>query len=296
VPGREPLTPPEILSLSADEVDAVLDRLEREVPVSPPLAQLPNRPFSEAIVFGDTHGDWRSSERVVAEFRGAAEDHILLGLGDYVDRAPDDCDEGSVANALYLVGLVARYPDRVVLVKGNHELNRWIGVLPHDLPEEVDQLWGPDENRYQRIASLLERGPYAAVSPSGVYFAHGGFPRVSQTNDWKSLYSGLDEELTLDVAWGECGASRPRRAGIRPFDEAELVRFLQQSGTRLFLRGHDPDLTGRWVFGQRCLTLHTSRIYERYGGVVYARVPLDRAVDSWRDVRLERLAAGPKPS
>ncbi|MCI4325935.1 MAG: metallophosphoesterase [Thermoplasmata archaeon] len=293
MPGREPLSPPEILALSSEEADALLDRLEREVPVSPPLAELPARPFSEAIVFGDTHGDWRSSERVVAEFRGAAEDHILLGLGDYVDRAPDDCEQGSVANALYLLGLVAKYPDRVVLVKGNHELDRWVGVLPHDLPEEVDLLWGPDENRYQRIASLLERGPYAAVSPSGVYFAHGGFPRVERVTEWKSLFGVSDEDLTLDVGWGECGASRARHGAVTPFTEVELVRFLQQSGTRLFLRGHDPDLTGRWVFGDRCLTLHTSRTYERYGGVLYARVPLDRAVDSSGAVRIERLLPAP---
>jgi hypothetical protein len=295
MPGREPLTPPEILSLSVDEADALLDRLEREVPVSTPLTLLPTKPFSEAIVFGDTHGDWRSTERVVAKFRGAAEDHVLLGLGDYVDRAPDDCEQGSVANALFLLGQVARYPDRVVLVKGNHELDRWVGVLPHDLPEEVDLLWGPDENRYQRIASLLERGPYAAVSPSGVYFAHGGFPRVGNVTDWKSLFGASDEELTLDVGWGECGASRARHGAVKPFDEAELARFLQQSGTRLFLRGHDPDLTGRWVFGERCLTLHTSRTYARYGSPVYSRVPLDRAVDSFRSVRLEPLETGPLP-
>jgi hypothetical protein len=292
MPGREPSSPSEILELSTEEADALLDRLEREVPVSPPLVALPARPFSEALVFGDTHGDWRSTQRVVARFRASVDDRILLGLGDYVDRAPDDCEQGSVANALYLLGLVARYPDRVVLVKGNHELNRWVGVLPHDLPEEVDLLWGPDDNRYERIASLLERGPYAAVSPSGVYFAHGGFPKVAHVEEWKSHFAASDEDLTLDVGWGECGASRAHHGVVQPFEEADLVRFLQQSGTRLFVRGHDPDLAGRWVFGHRCLTLHTSRTYERFGGVLMARVPLDRAVETAAEVRIERLAPG----
>jgi hypothetical protein len=250
---------------------------------------LPARPFSEAIVFGDSHGDWRSTQRVVARFLEAAGDRMLIGLGDYVDRSPDDCGQGSVANALYLLGLASRYPDRVVLIKGNHELHRLIGVLPHDLPEEVDTLWGPDEGRYHRISALLERGPFAAVSPSGVYFAHGGFPRTERVEHWESLFDGPEADVALDVGWGECGASHARRGVVPSFQEVDLVRFLQQSGTRLFLRGHDPDLTGRWVFGARCLTLHTSRAYQRYGGVLFARVPLDRAVDSATAVAIERL-------
>jgi hypothetical protein len=255
--------------------------------------KLPARPFSEAVVFGDTHGDWRSTQRVVAAFLEAPGDRMLIGLGDYVDRAPEDCGAGSVANALYLLGLASRYPDRVLLVKGNHELQRLVGVLPHDLPEEVDLLWGPDEERYHRIVALLERGPYAAVSPSGVYFAHGGFPKPGQGDRWETSFDGPEEDLVLDVAWGECGASRTRRGVVLPFSEDDLVGFLKLTGTRLFLRGHDPDLTGRWVFGARCLTLHTSRSYERFGGVLFARVPLDRAVDSAKAIAIERLDEPP---
>jgi hypothetical protein len=261
------------------------------VPVAPALVKLPARPFHEAIVFGDTHGDYRSTVRVAERFLSAPEERMLIGLGDYVDRAPPDCPGGSVANALYLLGLAARYPDRVVLVKGNHELHRWIGVLPHDLPREVERLWAPGGNRYLRIRSLLERGPYAAVSPSGVYFAHGGFPRAEHVERWESLFDVPDDELAKEVGWGECGASRSHRTVVRPFTEAQLDRFLRQSGTRLFLRGHDPDLAGQWVFGARCLTLHTSRTYERFGGVLYATVPLDRAIDAAAQVAVDRLAS-----
>ena len=277
------------MGLTPAGADALLDRLEREVPVAPPLVKLPARPFHEAVVFGDTHGDHRSTERVAAEFLASPSDRLLVGLGDYVDRAPRDCPNGSVVNALYLLGLSARYPDRVVLIKGNHELDRWVGVRPHDLPSEVEDLWGSGGNRYERLQSLLERGPYAAVSPSGVYFAHGGFPREGLDERWESSFSAPDEELTLEVGWGECGASRAHRLVVRPFTEEELGRFLARSGARLFLRGHDPDLAGQWVFGARCLTLHTSRSYARYGGVLFASVPLDRALDAAKSIALHRI-------
>jgi Calcineurin-like phosphoesterase len=294
-PGPDPPTPAEIVALRPEEADALFDRLEREVPVSPALVHLPAQPFHEAVAFGDTHGDYRSTEGVAARFLEAPTERLLVGLGDYVDRAPPDCPHGSVANALYLLGLCARYPDRVVLVKGNHELDRVVGVMPHTVPEEVEALWGSDGSRADRLMALLERGPFAAVSPSGVYFAHGGFPRRPKEGRWESLFDAPEAQLTEDIAWGECGASRARRLVTNPFTEPELEAFLARSGTRLFLRGHDPDLTGQWVFSRRCLTLHTSRSYARFGGVLYAEVPLDRAIQSAVEVTIGRLPSEPAP-
>ncbi|HEV2449633.1 MAG TPA: hypothetical protein VGU43_04385, partial [Thermoplasmata archaeon] len=89
--------------------------------------------------------------------------------------------------------------------------------------------------------------------------------------------------------WRSAGASRIDRGFLGPFSESELERFLGEIGAAIFLRGHDPDLTGRPVYHDRCLTLHTSRIYELYGGVVIARLPLDRQVRSVEELRVEHL-------
>lgn len=266
--------PASLLRLSSDEADRLLDRLESDVPSCPGLVRLEVPGAREAIVVGDTHGDWRSTEAAVARFLEAPRERLFVGLGDYVDRAPDDCGEGSVANALYLLSLAARYPEQVVLVRGNHETHRAIAVLPHDLPEEVDALWGPDPERYQRLSSLLERGPLAALTPSGVYFAHAGFPRQASGN-WASRLDRPDEATLMDLVWAECSESRTHR-GVPRFTKADWTRFAEVSGASIFLRGHDPDLNGRWSLDDRCLTLHTSRIYERYGGVLAARVDLTR--------------------
>jgi hypothetical protein len=55
------------------------------------------------------------------------------------------------------------------------------------------------------------------------------------------------------------------------------------------LRGHDPDLTGRPLYDGHCLTLHTCRVFERFGGVIVGRFPLGRPIESTRDVLLEHL-------
>lgn len=290
-PGASsPLSPRAILRLSGEEADAVLDRLEEDVPVSPHLVGLDDRTVEEALVFGDTHGDWRSTLAAAERFLRSPSDHFLVGLGDYLDRAPADCGEGSVANAIYLLELAARFPNRVFLVQGNHETNRILPVLPHDLPEQVDRLWGPDPERVERIIALLERGPFAAWTPNGAYLAHGGFPRRHDAREnGRAQFTKLPDEEILDIVWGDCGASRLARGVTPPFTERELSLFLESIGAKVMVRGHDPDLIGQVVFGGRCLTIHTTRVFERYGGVLLARIPLSTPLTNARAIALEHL-------
>ncbi|MGA7922508.1 MAG: metallophosphoesterase family protein [Thermoplasmata archaeon] len=283
--------PAAVLRLEPDEADDLLDQLEKEVPACPALIDIPARPGEELLAFGDTHGDWRSTELVVEKFLEPGVPRILVGLGDYVDRAPRDCGEGSVANALFLLGLAAEFPGRVFLLQGNHETTREIPVVPIDLPEEVDSLWGPDPERYARLTGLLGRGPLAALSPNGAYFAHGGFPRSLPGPEWRARFDHVDEELLIELVWADCRASATDRGLTPQFDERDLDQFFERTGARFFLRGHDPHLAGRAVYHDRCLTLHTSRIYERYGGVLVARFPLDRPIRSALDLTLEHLAS-----
>ena len=289
---EELLSPESILRASPEDADRILDRLERSVPVRPGVVELSHRGTSEALVFGDSHGDWRSILEVRAEFlRDGADPRCLVGLGDYVDRVPDDCGPGSVVNALLLLDLAARFPDRVVLIQGNHETVSRIPVLPRSLAEEVDELWGPLAERYARLSALLERGPLAAISSSGAYLAHAGFPRGALPASWRRVFEEPDEERLVEIVWTEPEASRLRRGAGVPWTARELGEFLRTTGLSVFLRGHDPDLNGRPIYDGRCLTLHTTRVFERYGGVLVARLPLERPVRTVADVRVDHLAS-----
>jgi len=280
-------TPSELLALTPSEADGLLGELERRIPVRPALVELSEEVAEEAVVFGDSHGDWRSVEEVVRRYREG--NRCLIGLGDYVDRPPDDCGEGSVANALYLLQLVAEDPGRVTLIQGNHEIVRRIPALPHHLPEEVDELWGPDSTRYDRLLGLLERGPLAVITGNGAYLAHAGFPRGHLPIPWTRAFLDIDDERLAEITWAECDASRIRRGAAPPWGRQDLDRFFEGTGLALMLRGHDPDLTGRPLYEGRCLTLHTTRVFERYGGVILLRFPLGRPVESIRDLLLEHL-------
>ncbi|MHB1435279.1 MAG: metallophosphoesterase [Thermoplasmata archaeon] len=285
-------TPEEIARMKPEDADALLDRLEARVPVHPTLLPIPSGE-GEALVFGDTHGDLPSVQAVLEEWHRAEEYRLLIGLGDYVDRTPPDVPNGSVLNALYLLQWAARFPERVILLSGNHELARQIPVVPSDLPAEIDDLWGPGIERQLRITHLLERGPLAAYTESGVYLAHAGFPRHRPRGDWTKAFETPTEETLAEVVWADCGASQNRRRVVRSFTEGDLDRFLSEAGLIGFLRGHDPDLTGRRVFHDRCLTLHTTRYFADYGGVLAARVPLRGRLTSLAGVSLVRLEPAP---
>jgi hypothetical protein len=282
-------SPESVLRMSGEEADALLDQLERTVPVRPAFLDLPMG-FTEALVFGDTHGDWRTSLEIERRFLDPnGGPRLLVGLGDYVDRHPADCGEGSVANAARLLGLAASYPDRVVLLQGNHETTRRIPVIPQTLPEEIDELWGNEVRRYVRFLGLLERGPLAAASPTGVYLAHAGFPRGTLGPNWRRDLDHADDDLLADLVWSECDASRSRRGVVPPWGSADLTSFLTQAHCSVMLRGHDAELTGRSLYDGRVLNLHSTRVYERYGGVLLARVPLDRPLSSVAEITVEHL-------
>jgi hypothetical protein len=285
-----PSSPSDALALSPSEADRLLDALEGSVPHRSPCIEIPAFRDGLAFVFGDTHGDWRSTLEVVRTFDAAGPSSVLLGLGDYIDRSPPDLPCGAVGNALFLLGLEARYPERVYLLQGNHETMRRIGARPHTLPEEVERLWGQGPARYERLMGLLERGPLAATSACGAYFAHAGFPRGPLPTRWRDALARPDEERLLELVWAEPAASRVRRGAVAPWTEAELDRFLALSGLSTFWRGHDPDLAGRPLYHGRAMTLHTTRLFQQYGGVLLAVLPLDRPLRRVEEAELRHLA------
>ena len=70
---------------------------------------------SPVTICGDVHGQF---EDVLELFRigGEVPEIDCLFLGDYVDRG-----YRSVETFLYLLALKVKYPDRITLIRGNHE-------------------------------------------------------------------------------------------------------------------------------------------------------------------------------
>ena len=104
------------------------------------LVEVP--PVGEAIIVGDIHGDLESLTHILEnsnfmEKAKGGENILLIFLGDYGDR-------GSYSPEVYYIVLKLKelFPERVVLMRGNHEGPEDLLASPHDLPFHLNRKFG----------------------------------------------------------------------------------------------------------------------------------------------------------
>lgn len=121
------------------------------------------------VFVGDLHGDYQSLEKILSRFRNEGK---IIFLGNFVNYGKDSL---KVANRLFLEKLLT--PDRLILLRGNHEtlpVNFNFGfrdeIIEKFLPQHVDKIFG----WYNEIFSLL---PLAAIRGNTTLALHGGLPR-----------------------------------------------------------------------------------------------------------------------
>lgn len=132
-------------------------------------------PGTEIIMFGDRHGDVRSTLSMIQELRKKnyfksgdsfklKPDVMLVGLGDYVDRG-----NAGVETFLTMMWLKLENPEQVILVRGNHEdcdLHVNISQFQWELQQKLGtKLSSADLAKINRIYDYM---PVAVFIGSGV--------------------------------------------------------------------------------------------------------------------------------
>jgi hypothetical protein len=69
----------------------------------------------------------------------------------------------------------------------------------------------------------------------------------------------------VSLVWSDPVIAHTNRGIGDPFDENELVSFLDAVHTNVLIRGHDYDTLGFSIYGDRCLTIFSSREYKDMG-------------------------------
>lgn len=230
------------------------------------------------IVAGDTHGDVIISKEIFKKFVDESLDYLIF-LGDYIDRAPYDVGY-SLHNINFLINIKAKYPNKIFLLKGNHESNYAIPCYPYEFEEEVNKFF-PD--LYKKYIKVFREMPLAAML-NNVFASHGGIlinGRIEEIN--KNDFTAI-EYLT----WSDPSITNLYRGAGYPFDEKDLENFLERIGAKAFIRGHDYNLNGIIVY-KKCLTIFSSRMYKDRGnkGILIAKIHGN--INSIDDVELEEL-------
>lgn len=120
---------------------------------------------SPVTVCGDVHGQFYD---VLELFRtGGDIDHTCyIFIGDFVDRGYH-----SVETFEYLLCLKVKYPDRITLLRGNHE-SRQITTV-YGFYDEINRKYG-NPNPWKYCTEVFDYLPIGAVIDGKVFCVHGG--------------------------------------------------------------------------------------------------------------------------
>ena len=139
-------------------------------------------PEGEAVVIGDLHGDLDSLIHILDESRflekiKKARNIWLLFLGDYGDRGVQSPEVYHVA-----LTLKEKYPENVILLRGNHEGPVDLRVSPHDLKCHLENKFGENGSQaYTALRRLFGQLYTAVLIEDRVVLVHGGVPIQAKT-------------------------------------------------------------------------------------------------------------------
>jgi serine/threonine-protein phosphatase PP1 catalytic subunit len=194
------------------------------------------------LIVADLHGDLDALRLALRKRTDLGCDTVIF-LGDYIDRGPASLD---VLEWLFLLKI--KEPDKIILLRGNHELretNRF---------EQFYKDLEYDEDLYARINRVFDRLPVAAVISDQIFCVHGGIPgpvklsKITKKDAYPFVWNDPSEENGINQS--------PRGLGMRTFGEDVFEEFLRVNGLERMVRGHLVLEDGyRWWFGGRLLSL-----------------------------------------
>lgn len=222
---------------------------------------------SPVVVCGDIHGQYGDLLEILGTY-GEPELASYCFLGDIVDRGPQ-----SLECVQHLFFLKVNYPDKVTILRGNHEtrtVSRTYGFY-----DEVLRKYGT-ASVWSAVMNVFDCLPLAGVLDSNfAYLVHGGLcPAVRQVpQDLQSVdrFKELDVENPVSaMLWSdpndEPGAPKgyipsPRGAGYL-FGEDVVDEFLQSNNLSVVIRSHQLAMDGfKWSFGRKVLTVWSASNY-----------------------------------
>lgn len=185
----------------------------------------------ETIVVGDIHGSLESLNVCIDKFLDSVQDNTsILFLGDYVDRGKND-----IECLVLLLKLKITFPDRVFLLRGNHEgyqTNVYYGfwescqknfsnifkekiknTSPSSVLKTIDtEQLQPSVNNFAskaffKLNSVFDYLSIAAVLNNNTLCLHGGIvPNLTSLDQIKSLQKPInieENELVNNILWAD---------------------------------------------------------------------------------------------
>jgi len=216
------------------------------------------------LMFGDLHGQFEDLVYFLNRY-GCAPDRTLLFLGDYVDRG-----YYSVEILALLFALKQMYPNKVYILRGNHEernMNSVGGFLHECVTKYSKKAW-------EAANEVLHALPLAAIIGDKIFCVHAGpSPELTSVKEIENVERPCEipsTGLVCDLMWSDPNPDKNYGGGWIPNDQrqcsyfygADVVHeFLDNNDLRLMIRAHQVAHKGYEWYSDRILTLFSAPKY-----------------------------------
>ncbi len=248
----------------------------------------------EAVIVGDLHGDLKSLIHILDDSKFLKEasvgrDILLVFLGDYGDR-------GSYSAEVYYVVLKLKemFPEKVILMRGNHEGPPDLVASPHDLPTQMrNRFKEKGSTAYLKIQELFNHLYNCVIVREQFVLFHGGVPSQATTiNDIAFAHETHPrkrhlEEILWNDPWKEIKGTiaSPRGVG-RLFGVDVTNKFLKMLNVKAIIRGHQSCPNGfKSIHGEQVLTLFSRKgasYNNRFGA--YLRLDISQKIETPKQI------------
>lgn len=189
------------------------------------------------ICTGDIHGQYQDLLKLL-DYGGYPPSVTYLFLGDYVDRGKQ-----SLETICLLLAYKIRYPDKVSLLRGNHEdakINRIYGFYDECKRRFNVRLW-------KIFTDCFNCLPVAALIDEKIICMHGGLsPELKNLDQIRELPRPTeipDSGLLCDLLWSDPDAriegwADSDRGVSCTFGADVVAEFLDKNELDLICRGH----------------------------------------------------------
>ncbi|EDQ92961.1 uncharacterized protein MONBRDRAFT_17180 [Monosiga brevicollis MX1] len=244
--------------LISEEQVVELCRKAREILVEEANVQPVQSPVT---ICGDIHGQFYDLMELF-EIGGDVPQRSYVFLGDYVDRG-----FFSVETFLLLLALKVRYPDRVYLIRGNHESRQITQV--YGFYDDCLRKYG-SAHVWQLCTDVFDYISLSVLIDDEVFCVHGGLsPKLSQLDEIRMIDRKIEvphEGPMCDLLWSdpediEAWAMSPRGAGFL-FGASVASQFNERNNLHFIARAHQLVMEGyKWHFTEEVLTVWSAPNY-----------------------------------
>ena len=251
-------------------------------------------PVGEIIIIGDLHGDLKSLVHILDDSKflkkaNSSGDVLLVFLGDYGDRGMH-----SVEVYYVVLKLKEMFPERVILMRGNHEGPPDLTAAPHDLPTKMKNRFkekGPEA--YKQLKEVFKHLYTCVIIKERFVLLHGGAPSQATTiNDiafahemhpWKIHF----EEILWNDPWrGIKGTIVSPRGTGRLFGANVSNKLLKMLNVKAIIRGHQPCPNGyKTIHNGKVITIFSRKgapYNNKYGA--YLSLNIQQKLDFPKDI------------